>query len=164
MAGRTTVIERKIGLDGTLSDFVCQRLRLEPGKRAVLRYVVDRERPVAGGELVLPAGTVTIAHYWSDRPYNVYHWVRPAGGTIAYYANVVDRTSIEESLVSYEDLAVDVLITPSGLATVLDEEELPPDLSPSRRAVVARALEALTSGPLRLAREVEAESRTFLAA
>ena len=71
MAGRTSVVERKIGLDGTLSDFVCERLRLEPGKRAVLRYVVDRERPVADGELILPAGTVTIAHYWSDRPYNV---------------------------------------------------------------------------------------------
>lgn len=157
------ITERKTRLDGTHEDFTCERLLLEPGKRAVLRYVLDREWRIAGGELVLPTGTVTVSHYWTDRPYNVYHWVGPAG-TIAYYCNVVASTEIRDDLVAYTDLAVDVLIRPDGRTLVLDEEELPADLAPARRGVVARALEALSGDVRRLAAEIERESRPFTAA
>lgn len=159
MDGRTHIVERKVRLDGTTEEFLCERLLVEPGKRAVLRYVLERGWSVAG-VLAVPRGAVTISHYWVDRPYNVYHWI-VAGSTLAYYCNVSEPPTIGEDLVEYADLAVDVLITPAGEATVLDEDELPTDLSPARRIVVARALEALTSAPLRIAREIEAESRRF---
>jgi predicted RNA-binding protein associated with RNAse of E/G family len=153
--------ERKIRLDGTTEDFLCERLLMEPGKRAVLRYELDRDWHV-GGMIVVPKGSVTIAHYWTDRPYNVYHWVSRDRRTIAYYCNVVASTLIAERLVSYEDLVVDVLIETSGAATVLDEEDLPPDLPSPRRAMVNRALEDLTSNGRRIAAEMERESRPFL--
>jgi predicted RNA-binding protein associated with RNAse of E/G family len=155
------VTERKVRLDGTAEDFLCERLLLEPGKRAVLRYELDRDWHVAD-LIVVPRGSVTIAHYWSDRPYNVYHWVAPPRRTIAYYCNVVASTTIAERLVSYEDLVVDVLIETSGAATVLDEEDLPPDLPSPRRAVVHRAIEDLTTNGRRIAAEMERESRPFL--
>ncbi len=161
MDGQTRVVERKIRLDGTTEEFLCERMLLEPGKRAVLRYELDRAWNVAGA-IVVPKGSVTIAHYWSDRTYNVYHWVSPRGRTIAYYCNVVASTAIAERLVSYEDLVVDVLIDTSGAATVLDEEDLPPDLPSPRRAIVNRALEDLTSNSRRIAAEMERESRPFL--
>jgi len=109
------VRERKIRLDGSQEDFMCERLLLEPGKRAVLRYRVDREWRVADGALVVPAGSVNLAHYWMDRPYNVYQFMA-AGRTLAYYCNVAEPTAIREDLVEYLDLAVDVLIRPSGEA------------------------------------------------
>ena len=155
------MIERKVRLDGTHVDFECERLLLEPGRRAVLRYVVDRAWPIAGTGLVVPPGAVTIAHYWMDRPYNVYRW-SGAGAVLGYYCNVAEPIEIGPGQVSYIDLVVDVLIEPDGTATVLDEEEVPADLAPARRAIVARALEALTSAPKRLVREIEAESRPFL--
>jgi predicted RNA-binding protein associated with RNAse of E/G family len=155
------VVERKNRLDGSHVDFVCERLLLEPQRRAVLRYVVDRDWHIEGADLVVPRGTVTIAHYWAERPYNVYHW-RAADRTLAYYCNVVSATSIEADQVSYDDLVVDVLIDPSGSALVLDEEDLPPDLAPSQRAVIARALEQLTGASRRLAVEIERESLPFL--
>jgi predicted RNA-binding protein associated with RNAse of E/G family len=158
---QTRIVERKIRLDGTTEEFACERLLLEPGKRAVLRYELDRDWNVAG-IIVVPKGSLTIAHYWSDRPYNVYHWVSPDRRTIAYYCNVVASTSIAEDVVSYEDLVVDVLIETSGAATVLDEEDLPPDLPSPRRVVVNRALEDLTSNSRRIAAEMERESRPFL--
>src|SRR5688572_18223016 len=152
--GMATVLERKVRLDGTHDDFMCERLLLEPGKRAVLRYRVDREWRIADGALVVPAGSVNLAHYWIDRPYNVYQFM-VGGRTLAYYCNVAEPTAIREDLVEYLDLAVDVLIRPSGEALVLDEDELPPDLAPARRKHIAQALEQLMSNPRRLVAELE---------
>ena len=152
------ITERKIRLDGSHEDFMCEPLLVRPGERAILRYRVDREWRVAGGALVVPAGSVNLAHYWMDRPYNVYHFVE-GRRTIALYCNVAEPTAIREDLVEYVDLAVDVLIDPKGTATVLDEDELPADLSPERRKRVARALEELLSHPRRLAAHIEEESR-----
>jgi hypothetical protein len=153
----TTVIERKTRLDGTVDDFVCDVLRLVPGEKAVLRYVLDREWVIAGGVIAVPKGAVTISHYWVDRPYNVYHWL-VGGRTLAYYCNVVTDTSVREDLVAYRDLVIDVLIRPSGAADVLDEDELPEDLAPAHRLAIARALEALIANPRFLIREIEAET------
>ncbi len=148
-------------LDGTHDDFMCERLLLEPGKRAILRYRVDREWHIADGALVVPAGSVNLAHYWMDRPYNVYQFMAD-GRTLAFYCNVAEPTAIREDLVEYLDLAVDVLIRPSGEALVLDEDELPPDLAPERRKHIAKAVEELTSGPRRLISQMEEASRAAL--
>jgi uncharacterized protein len=157
----TTITERKTRLDGSVTEFLCEPLLIEPGKRAVLRYVSDRERHIEGTELRAPAGTVTVAHYWVDRPYNVYH-LRADGRTLAYYCNVATDTSVEPALVSYTDLVVDVLLRPSGAAEVLDEDELPDDLAPAYRLAIAQALEVLITNPRFLIREVERETAAAL--
>lgn len=147
------MIERKTRLDGSVAEFVCAPLVIEPGRRAVLRYVSDRDWPIPGTAMRVAPGTVTIAHYWVDRPYNVYHW-QSGGRTLAYYCNVASATTIEPDVVAYTDLTVDVLVMPGGTTTVLDEEELPPDLPPEHRLTIARALEALAD-PRTLVREIE---------
>lgn len=155
------IIERKRLLDGTFVEFPCEPLLVAPPSRAVLRYVIENDRALPGTDLKLAAGTITIAHYWADRPYNVYHWMND-GHTVAYYCNVVDSTSISADLVSYLDLAVDVLIDLKGNALVLDEDELPTDLAPPLRLTVARALDQLSGQSKRIAAEVERESLRFL--
>jgi predicted RNA-binding protein associated with RNAse of E/G family len=164
MARQTSavVIERKTRLDGSVSEYRCERLSLDVDRRAVLRYVMDRQWVVGDTGIVLRPGQITIAHYWSDRPYNVYHWLDGAR-TIAFYCNVASDTIIREDLVGYTDLVVDVLLRPSGETIVLDEEELPPDLAPARRIHIARALETISAGPRRLAAEIERETRAALA-
>lgn len=163
MARQTSaaIIERKTRLDGSVSEYRCEPLSLEVDRRAVLRYTIDREWVIADTGIVLHSGQITIAHYWSDRPYNVYHWLDGAQ-TIAYYCNVASDTIIREDVVAYTDLVVDVLLRPSGETIVLDEEELPPDLAPSRRIHIARALESIASGPRRLVAEIERETRAAL--
>jgi predicted RNA-binding protein associated with RNAse of E/G family len=160
MARQTSaaIIERKTRLDGSVSDYRCERLSLEVDRRAVLRYVMDRERVIGDTGIVLRPGQVTIAHYWTDRPYNVYHWL-DGDRTIALYCNVASDTVIREDLVGYTDLVVDVLLRPSGETIVLDEEELPPDLAPARRIHIARALETIAAGPRRLVAEIERDTR-----
>jgi predicted RNA-binding protein associated with RNAse of E/G family len=150
-----TITERKTRLDGSVAEFACESLVIEPGRRAVVRYVSGREARV--GDLVLAPGTVTIGHFWADRSYNVYHWIA-AGRTIAYYCNLVDDTRVTADRIDYTDLTVDVLVKPSGDAMVLDEDELPDDLAPKHRLAIAKALEAIIANPRGLIREIERES------
>jgi hypothetical protein len=157
----TTIIERKTRLDGSVVDFACERLHLEPGRRAVLRYVSDADRAIEGADLRVPKGTVTVAHYWIDRPYNVYHLLID-GRTLAYYCNVAVDTVIATDLVAYTDLVVDVLLRTSGAATVLDEDELPDDLAPPHRLAIAKAVEVLITDPRTLIRELERETAAAL--
>lgn len=156
---RPTVIERKIRLDGSVEEFVCEILALEAGRRAVLRYVLDRDWHVAG-TILIPKGTSTISHYWTDRPYNVYHWAQDTR-SIAHYVNIADRTEIAPGLVAYRDLVVDVLVRPSGAIEILDEDELPTDLEPAARKSIADALEVVVTGARGLVREIERESARF---
>src|SRR5437773_9810484 len=70
---RVSIVERKTRLDGSVVEYACEALGVEPGRRAVVRYVADQDRALEGTDLVLRKGTVTVGHFWSDRPYNVYH-------------------------------------------------------------------------------------------
>jgi uncharacterized protein len=153
------ILEVKRTLGGTVLTFPCEAAEVTP-RRAVLRYTAPQARRIADVEL--PVGTDTIAYYWIDRPYNVYHWVSPAGETLAWYFNVSGFVRIGDGRVEWEDLEVDVLVTPDFRARVLDEDRLPADLPASQRAAIAagraRVLEEYTT----VAREVEAASREFL--
>ena len=156
----TRVTERKVRLDGTGAEFRCAALLLEPGRRAILRYTSEQETRIRDTDIVLPAGTVTIAHYWHDRPDNVYHWL-VEGRTVAYSVNVSDRTEIVQELVSYRDLVVDIVVRPSGALEILDEEELPADLDPAARKSIADAVEVVVTGARGLMVEIERESARY---
>jgi predicted RNA-binding protein associated with RNAse of E/G family len=159
---RASITERKTRLDGSVSEYACEPLRIEPGKRAAVRFVSDRERAIEGTDLVLGAGTVTIGHFWVDRPYNVYHW-RDGEKTIALYVSIADETTIEDRVINYTDLVVDVLLRPFGAIEILDEDELPPTLEPRHRLAIAKALETCITEPRRLVSEIERETRAALA-
>jgi predicted RNA-binding protein associated with RNAse of E/G family len=158
---RGTIAERKTRLDGSVVEYVCERLLVEPGRRAVVRYVTSEDRPLAGTDLVLRKGTVTAGHFWTDRPYNVYHWL-DAGRTVGIYVNIAADTTIDEDVISYRDLVVDVLLRPSGALEILDEDELPPALEPRFRSAIAKALETCVTEARRLTAEIERETRAIL--
>lgn len=161
MCVTTRFTERKTRLDGSVIEYACEPLRVEPGRRAVVRWVSPAERALAGTDLTLPAGTVTIGHFWSDRPYTLYAF-RVAGAAVGWYCSIADAVTIGADAVEYLDLVVDVLIDPAGRATVLDEDELPADIEPRHRRTINTALEALTGNTRRLIAEVEAEGRPYL--
>jgi len=91
---RATITERKTRLDGSVAEYACEALVVEPGRRAVVRYVTEQDRALEGTDLVLRKGTVTVGHFWADRPYNVYHWL-DGGKTVALYVSVATDTTIE---------------------------------------------------------------------
>jgi len=158
-----TIIERKTRLDGSSVEFACVALAVAPGRSAVVRYAADRDWTVAGGVITVPKGAVTVGHFWTDRPYNVYHWMVD-GRTLAYYVNVSAPPRITAESVDWLDLAVDILVRPDASFLVLDEDEVPTDLDPVHRRTVARALEAIVTSPPAFVREIEAASRPYVTA
>ena len=134
---------------------------VEEGRRALVRYVTEQDRPIEGTDLVLRKGTVTVGHFWTDRPYNVYHWLDGAK-TVALYVNIATDTTIDSTAIGYRDLVVDVIIRPSGAIEVLDEEDLPPSIEPRYRLAIAKALETCVTEGRRLAAEIERETRAVL--
>ena len=158
---RATITERKTRLDGSVVEYVCEPLVIEEGRRALVRYVAEEDRPLEGSDLVLRKGTVTVGHFWTDRPYNVYHWLAGAQ-TVALYVSVATDTTIEPTLIAYRDLVVDVLIRPSGALEILDDEELPPSIEPRYRLAIAKAIETCVTEGRRLSAEIERETRAVL--
>ena len=107
----------------------------------------------------LPAGTVSVGHFWADRPYNVYHWLDRAGQTLGYYFNICDQTRVGPGIIEWRDLIVDVLALPGGRLDVLDEDELPAVLAPEIAAHIAAGKQAILTAPAAVMAEIEAASR-----
>jgi len=153
------VTERKTRFDGSVLEFPCRGLLVEPGRHAVIRYDLDRDWHVA--DLVFPKGGYTAGHFWIDRPYNVYHWLEN-GRTLAHYFNVGIVDEISETHVAWRDLIIDVLVKPDGAMEVLDEDEVPADMPSAHRRTIAQALEQIVTNPKRLVAEIERASRQLL--
>ncbi len=137
-----TILEIKRTMAGGRKEFRCHLVEGTPDSAVVL-FVSTSPYQVA--TLALPAGTVTLGHFWQSREYNVYHWMTPAGVTLAHYFNLAAETSIAEGVLGWTDLALDLLVLPGQPAVWLDEAELPADLPAdlaarihSARAVVLR--------------------------
>ena len=68
-------------------------------------------------------GTRTIEYYWLDRWYNVFRFLRADGSTRLYYCNVNMPPKLEDDVLTYIDLDIDVLVQPDLSYQVLDLEE-----------------------------------------
>ena len=154
----TPILEIKRTLAGVEKRFDC--LKLAGDARHVVVLWTARE-PMHVHGVDLPAGTISFGHFWSDRFYNVYHWVDGAQRTIGLYFNIADQTRIEPAQLEWRDLVVDVLATPGGRLAVLDEDELPAALPPEVAAHLAAGKAAILERPAAVIREIEAASRAL---
>ena len=149
--------ERKRKLDGRVLRYPC--LGLERSERhAVLRYELEHAVDLAG--LEIPPGSVSYGVYWTDRPYNVYHWTDAAGTTLAYYCNAASETVIGPDFVDWLDLELDALITPDGRVRLLDEDEVPARLSLAYRRSIDEACTAFGAAGALMA-GAEASTRPY---
>lgn len=149
------ITEVKTTLAGRVERFVCDVVERN-GERVVVLYRMPAARDLHG--VWLPEGALTVGYFWRSRPYNLYHWLHPDGRTIAYYFNVGDVVRLEEHEIEWHDLAVDVLATPEGRVSVLDEDELPPDLDEATRRYVEAARDEILGELPRLMAGAERES------
>jgi predicted RNA-binding protein associated with RNAse of E/G family len=153
------IIEHKLTLGGVEKRFECKLLSRTSTHLAVL-WIAPAAMHVHGVDL--PAGTVSIGHFWTDRPYNVYHWLRGDRTTLGYYFNLADRTRWSSERLDWRDLTVDVLVMPEGRRDVLDEDELPAELDAEARAHIDEGKAALLGATADVLAEVEAASRAVV--
>jgi len=113
--------ELKLHKNKPAQRFQCRLLLQEPG-HSVLWY----SAPKAGAirDIVLPAGTCTIAHYWNDRGYVLWRMFYPGGALAGTLFHICKDVALSSSRVSYLDLMVDIWVAPDSSVRVLDEDEL----------------------------------------
>jgi hypothetical protein len=156
------ILELKRTLDGREKRFECRLLTLASDRRhAAVLWVAPAAMLVHGVDL--PAGTVSVGHFWTDRHYNVYHWLDGAGETLGYYFNICDQTRIDAERIDWRDLTVDVLALPGGRLDVLDEHELPAQLPVDVAAHIDAGKRAILDAPAAVMAEIDAASRAGLA-
>ncbi len=157
------ITERKIRYDSTTEDYPCKLLHADTRKITLLHQV---EKPFEMREgkqkLVIPKGTFTFAYYWLDQPYNLYFWRDTTGKYLGAYFNIVRKNWIQNDIVLFEDLIIDLVVKPNGTYYILDQEELPIPLQTFENGYVDDALHMLLERKDNIIEEVKAETKLFL--
>lgn len=88
-----------------------------------LEAIFDRE-DLPFMDVVLKKGDRFVEQYYTDRWYNIFAvYDRDDGKLKGWYCNVGKPAVIEDGVVSYVDLALDLWVSVRGEQTVLDEDE-----------------------------------------
>ena len=75
-------------------------------------------------EVTFKKGDRFVEYYYSDRWYNIFAiYDRDDGQIKGWYCNIGKPAVIEDGVVSYVDLALDLWVSADGMQTVLDEDE-----------------------------------------
>ncbi len=109
--------------------FPCQ-VFLRRADYLVLRYV--NEEPNAVGGTVIPAGSITLAHYVHLRPSVWWEMYLPDGSPLADLIHITSPVRIGQSEVEYTDLLLDIWQPAEDRPCLLDEDELRAAVSAER--------------------------------
>ncbi len=93
------------------------------GQSVTLEALFDRaDMPFM--DVVFRTGDRFVEYYYSDRWYNIFAiHDRDEGKVKGWYCNIGKPAVIEDAVVSYVDLALDLWVSVDGKQTVLDEDE-----------------------------------------
>ena len=96
-------------------------------------------------DIVFKKNDLFIEYYYADRWYNIFEiYDRDDGKLKGWYCNIGEPAVIEDGIVSYVDLALDLWVSVQGDQTVLDEDEFENlDLNEELRTGALRGLEEL---------------------
>ena len=79
---------------------------------------------IDAGYVVFRRGDLMTEWFYTDRWYNVFRLEDVEDGRLkGWYCNIGRPARLSESDVAYDDLALDVFVTPAGEVLVLDEDE-----------------------------------------
>lgn len=141
---RHTVKVQKKNLEGKVT-YEYEGLLLDRDENSItLEALFDRE-DMPFMDVVLKKGDRFVEHYYTDRWYNIFAvYDRDDGKIKGWYCNIGKPALIEDGLVSYVDLALDLWVSVDGKQTVLDEEEFKKlDLNESLSAGAVNGLNEL---------------------
>lgn len=68
-------------------------------------------------------GTRTAEYYWFNRWYNIFRFLEKDGSTRIWYCNINTPPKLEDGVLSYIDLDIDVLVQPDFTYQLLDIDE-----------------------------------------
>jgi hypothetical protein len=118
-------------------------LRRDPHSLTIEARFDSPNRDLPG--LSLRVGDRFVETHYADRWYNVFAVYDGSSGAMkGWYCNITRPARIDGSIVSAEDLALDLIVRPDGTQLVLDEDEFEAqELSAADRASALAGLEEL---------------------
>ncbi|HEY5838004.1 MAG TPA: DUF402 domain-containing protein [Pyrinomonadaceae bacterium] len=122
MSKAQDIIVRVLKYDGTEHRRWSARIASCEGSLIVLdaEFEYDVKHEVLGE---IPRGTRTAEYYWFKRWYNIFRFLEKDGRTRLWYCNINTPPTLENGVLSYIDLDIDVLVQPDFTYQVLDIEE-----------------------------------------
>jgi len=144
----TPITVRVLKYDGTEHRHWTAQLVRRDGSLMILEAEFDIEvnHPQLGH---IPLGTRTVEYYWLDKWYNVFRFLRDTGETRFWYCNINLPPTVEDSLMTYVDLDIDVLVQTDFSYKILDLDEFerharifsyPPELQESTQNALAELI------------------------
>lgn len=68
-------------------------------------------------------GTHSLEYYWLDRWYNVFRFAQPDGRLQSYYCNINLPPTLNQGILEYVDLDLDIMVNPDHSFQILDAED-----------------------------------------
>ena len=120
-ARRITVLKKNLAGDVTWQ-YNGTVLRREPN--AIILEALFNRPDMPFMDIVLKENDRFVETFYSDRWYNIFEiYDRDDGRIKGWYCNIGKPAVIEDGIVSYVDLALDLWVSADGRQTVLDEDE-----------------------------------------
>lgn len=146
----TNIRVQTLKYDGTPHRSWAAEIIEQRGDLLVLLGVFDREitHPDLG---VIKKGTISYEYYWLERWYNVFRFHEPDGTFRYYYCNVNMPPKLDDGVLTYVDLDIDILVSGENVR-MLDEQEFaensarygyPPDVVENVRHATDELLEMI---------------------
>ena len=148
-------IEIKNTYFGEKKEFNCT-LASKTNDELVIIFQISEEMKFL--ETNFPSWSKSFGYYWKEKNYNVYHWKDPSGKTLLFYFNIAKNTEILENSVTWQDLIVDLVVYPDGKRVVLDQEEIPKDMSKEDRSIVEKTLKEIFENASSITEEIESKT------
>lgn len=116
----------------------------QDSNRIVLEAYFDRQDMVLHG-MMFGKGDRFVETYYTDRWYNLFEiHAREDDRLRGWYCNITRPATFDGLTITYEDLALDLLVFPDGRQIILDEDEfLELDVNPDVKRKARQALEEL---------------------
>ncbi len=97
---------------------------IERGENFIVFQALFTRDDMPFQDVVFKKGDRFVEYYYTDRWYNIFEiYDRDDGKLKGWYCNVGKPAVIEDDVVSYVDLALDLWVSVDGKQTVLDEDE-----------------------------------------
>lgn len=118
----STIVVRSLNFDRSLRrSWKCE---LVGRTDEMLTLVGTFDREVIHPDLgVIQLGTRSTEYFWFDRWYNVFRFDEPNGEFRNFYCNINLPPTLENGVLEYVDLDIDVVLWPDGSHDVLDRNE-----------------------------------------
>jgi protein associated with RNAse G/E len=107
-------------------------------------------------------GSRSFGYFWTEKNYNVYHWIDSNDKTIVFYFNISKDTNIFENSVEWKDMIVDIVAFPNGKTLTVDQDEVPKTITADDLTIIEKTNREILSDLKKITSELDARTSNII--